>query len=363
MKRMLQPQMLLAIVLLLLSACGLPAQPAAVTTALPAVTAAPAIPPATAVSQELPGGLSAAEFATLDSLRKVADYPLYTMRYTAVYDRQAQAQVEAPAASAQEPGWACSLFAALADPQNGLFGRNFDWHYSPVVLLFTDPPDGYASVSMVDIAYLVDAEAAGRLDELPVEARTDLLDAPQWPFDGMNEHGLAVGIAAVPPGNVTPDPDKENINSLSVIRLILDTARDVDEAVAILQSHNIRFGGGPPLHYLVADRSGRAALVEFSQGEIVVIPNEQPWQAATNFLQAEAGDSLGGECWRYDKISAAMETAGGRLGPEEAVSLLGAVSQPNTQWSVVYGLHSGQIAVALGGEYGEVFEFGLRMGE
>jgi hypothetical protein len=33
-----------------------------------------------------------------------------------------------------------------------LFGRNFDYYYSPALLLFTRPPAGYASVSMVDLA-------------------------------------------------------------------------------------------------------------------------------------------------------------------------------------------------------------------
>ena len=35
-----------------------------------------------------------------------------------------------------------------------LLGRNFDWYEHPALILFTDPPDGYASVSMVDISYL-----------------------------------------------------------------------------------------------------------------------------------------------------------------------------------------------------------------
>ena len=58
--------------------------------------------------------------------------------------------------SLHRPPGRCSLFAALGDPENRLFGRNFDWRYSPALLLFTDRPagGGYASVSMVDIAYL-----------------------------------------------------------------------------------------------------------------------------------------------------------------------------------------------------------------
>ena len=49
---------------------------------------------------------------------------------------------------------------------------------------------------------------------------------------------------------------------------------DYDKALAILDRYNIDFQGGPALHYLVADRSGEAALVEFYQGERIVHDND-----------------------------------------------------------------------------------------
>jgi choloylglycine hydrolase len=125
----------------------------------------------------------------------------------------------------------------------------------------------------------------------------------------------------------------------------------VNEAVDILSSYNIDFGGGPPLHYLVADRTGRAALVEFFQGEMVVLPNQAPWHLATNFLRASAGESAQGQCWRYDRIRQGLETAEGTLGAEDAMALLASVAQPSTQWSVVYGLSSGDVTVSMGGSY------------
>ena len=134
------------------------------------------------------------------------------------------------------------------------------------------------------------ATDAHDLADLPLDEREALLNAPFLPFDGLNEHGLAIGMAAVPPGNVPPDPGKETIGSLGIIREMLDHARDVDEALAILQSYNVDMEGGPAIHYLLADRSGRALLVEFYQGEMVVTPNEAAWHQATNFLRAAAGD-------------------------------------------------------------------------
>jgi hypothetical protein len=303
----------------------------------------------------------------------VDDYPLYTMHYYGAYNQRASS-TEGPrwpvSASlpnlhlATPPAWACSLFAALGDADTMLYGRNFDWEYSPAVLLFTDPPDGYASVSMVDIAYLGFAGArAGTLTDLPLVERRALLDAPFLPFDGMNERGLVVGMAAVPPGQMQPDPDKETIGSLGVIRQMLDHASTVDEAVAILQSYNIDFVGGPPIHYLIAGPSGRSALVEFYQGEMVIIPNETDWHLATNFLRASAGESAQGMCWRYDRISQRLEEVEGQMSVQDAVDLLEDVAQEGTQWSVVYEMSTGDVDVTMGRRYDDVHALHLSLAD
>jgi hypothetical protein len=306
-------------------------------------------------------GLSAQDAATLDSLKKVDDYPLYTMRYSGSYDRRASSDgVHRLASASVPPTWACSLFAAMGDANNMLYGRNFDWEYSPAVLLFTSPPDGYASVSMVDIAYLgLGGSNATTLTELPLAERRALLNAPLLPFDGMNERGLAVGMAAVPPGDMKPDPNKETIDSLLVIRKILDQAGSIDEAVAILQRYNINMEGGPPLHYLIADRSGHAILVEFYQGKMVLMPNDRPWHLATNFLRSSVGENAQGQCWRYDKIFSRLTQAEGRLNAQEATSLLANVSQESTQWSIVYEMGTGDVKVSMGRRYSNVHTFHL----
>jgi hypothetical protein len=146
----------------------------------------------------------------------------------------------------------------------------------------------------------------------------------------------------------------------SARRSCLDRAADVGEAVAMFGSYNVDMGNGPPIHYLVADRSGRAALIEFYRGDMVVIDNESPWHQATNFLRASVGDSVEGRCWRYDEIAQRLAETGGRLTARDAVDLLADVSQDITQWSIVYGISTGDINVAMGREYDDVHT--LRLG-
>lgn len=315
--------------------------------------------------------LSEKEIATLSSLEQVDDYPLYIMHYYGTYDHRVSSTQNRwlvnvksnPSLAASPPTWACSLFAALGDADNMLYGRNFDWDHSPAVLLFTDPAGGYASVSMVDIAYLgFEGAEASALTHLPLIERRALLDAPSLPFDGMNERGLAMGMAAVPAGAMPLDPNKKTAGSLEVIRKILDRASNVDEAVAILQNHNITFGN-TPLHYLIADSSGHSVLVEFYQGERVIIPNETPWHLATNFLRASAGEFTEGRCWRYDKMNQHLTEVQGQLDTQNALDLLESVAQANTQWSIVYGMNSGNISVVMKQKYDNLHTFHLNLTE
>ena len=381
-QKLLQHIICIASIPCLLVGCSAPA--ISPTPVLPTVSATrPSIPsiaiptppptssPATAPTEKnRVDGLSDEEVATLSSLEQMDDYPLYTMHYYGAYNQRAfSAEGVQWLVSVNPPNpnlmvllsaWACSLFAALGDASNMFYGRNFDWEYSPAVLLFTDPPVGYASVSMVDIAYLGFGETrVGTLTDLPLIERRALLDTPFMPFDGMNEHGLVVGMAAVAGSEMPYDGDKETIDSLMVIRKMLDLAHDVDEALAILQSYNIRWGGGPPLHYLIADPSGRSVLVEFYEGEIVMIPNETSWHLATNHLRATADEAGYSGCWRYDKIHQRLTETEGWLTTQGAIDLLAEVSQEGTQWSIVYGMSTGDVNVTMGRQYDNLHTFHL----
>jgi choloylglycine hydrolase len=120
---------------------------------------------------------------------------------------------------------------------------------------------------------------------------------------------------------------------------------------------------GVPIHYLIADRSGRSVLVEFYD-EMVVIPSVFPWQLATNHLRVNVPAGAPSGCWRYDRIEQRMTAGGGDLTSQQASDLLKSVSQSGeypTQWSIVYGIESGQIRIVMGRNFDDpvYFQFDL----
>lgn len=303
------------------------------------------------------------EERTLASLKRISDYPLYELRYYGDYGFEDYIQQGATPTSLsqwEDNEFLCSCFAALGDPQSRVFGRNFDWYPSPALVLFTNPPDGFASVSMVDLRYL-----GYRLDFTPEDDPQHLKQAPYFPFDGMNEYGLAVGMMAVPHAEGGNDPAKTTIGDLELIRYMLDYARDVPEAVKGIAQFNVDFGS-VPVHFLIADAAGNAAVIEYLDGLPVVIPKANPWQVSTNFiLEEEKPQGASSPCWRYTTVYQALEQLKGKASSEQAMDLLAKVSQgggeTSTRWSVVYDLSNRAFDLVMDRAFDQVLHF--RLGE
>ena len=299
--------------------------------------------------------------STLGSLARIDDYPIYTMRYEGPYIRVDAFKQEYGATSAAtfpSAAWACSLFAAVGDSGQPLMGRSFEWEYSPLLLVFLEPEDGHRSVMSVDIAYLVDEAIVDRLDEAPADQLIPLLHAPFLTFDGMNEQGLAIGMASVDYECGYPtDPDKRDVGDLRLMREVLENAATVAEALSFLDGINPVSQGGPNTHYLIADASCHAALIEYHQGEMHVFESskEAPWQMGTNFPVVLAGGNPRGRCPRYALIEETLSSCVGDLTLSDAAGLLEGVSSEITQWSVVYDLRERMFYLAAG----RAFESGV----
>ena len=131
---------------------------------------------------------------------------------------------------AMPPGPCCSCFA-LRRGRGALFGRNSDFlteleeHNANCLYRFSD--GGYSFVGNT----------------------TSFLQME----DGVNQFGLAAGLTSVP-----PNPPRPGLNAGLTLRLLLESCRDVPQALALLRQLPVS-----SCHTLVlADRAGRIALAE-----------------------------------------------------------------------------------------------------
>lgn len=164
----------------------------------------------------------------------------------------------------------CSSFTAVTPSGDILFARNYDFDKTNVCLTFTDPKDGrHKSFSSVDLNYIgmdVNKDVDGFM------SKVTCLAAPFVPLDGINDAGVSCGIYMSYQGGEgtdgtvatdQADKSKQNITSTTMLRLVLDYADDVDEAVELIKKYNLHDSANTSFHYMVADASGKSAILEW----------------------------------------------------------------------------------------------------
>lgn len=314
------------------------------------------------------------------SLKKVDDYPLYTMQYYGDYhfneflkkgakdDKELEEFImKSLTACGNTPdsrgikGAACSAFSCVNTNNETIFGRNFDFDYTPALILYTNPTDAdaYASVSMVNLSF-----AGYNKDNLPdnILNRLKLLAAPYLPFDGMNEKGVSMALLSVPSAEPEVLEGRPYLNTTTAIRLVLDYAANTDEAVELLKKYNIYFSAGTKCHYIIADKSGKSVVVEYFNSKMVATPKLGNWQAVTNHILCDPERSADGDTSipRYETISKILTENSGKVTEAEAMKILENVQIPDrTLWSAVYNNTSGKIKISMGRNYNKVHEFSI----
>ncbi len=166
----------------------------------------------------------------------------------------------------------CSSFTCTTEDGANLFGRNYDFSKTNTCLVFTDADESlgrHATFSTVDLQFLgldVNSNVSGLINDITC------LAAPYAPLDGMNDAGVSCGIYMSYQGDDTvvatsQTTDKPDITSTTMLRMILDYADDVDEAVSLIQQYDLHDSANTSYHYMVADASGKSAILEWIPGE------------------------------------------------------------------------------------------------
>lgn len=168
----------------------------------------------------------------------------------------------------EESEIACSSFTAQTKDGDAIFARNYDLDQTNAMIVYTEGGgERHATVSSVDLKFLgVKPEA----NSLTLKDKASLLAAPYAPLDGMNDKGVSVGIYMTYQGKETvatdQNTDKPDITSTTLLRLILDYADDLDEAIEIAKKYDLHDSAKTSYHYMVADKSGRSAILEWVKG-------------------------------------------------------------------------------------------------
>jgi len=259
----------------------------------------------------------------------------------------------------------CSTISARTPEGETVFGRNFDWNHCNALIMQSKPPTGYASISTVNMDF-IQTSAGFLLDLLPDNIKT--IAALYAPLDGMNEKGLCVAVNMISDNTtIEQNSNKPDITTTTAIRLLLDKAANVEEAIALLQQYDMHASMGMMVHFAISDVSGKSVAVEYINNEMVV--TETP--VLTNFYVSEGkkygiGSAQSHE--RYDILTKVLFD-NDNITTEQMKNALDSVSKDNfneyeaTEWSIIFNQTSGEVTYYHRENYQNGYTFDIKGGD
>ena len=239
-----------------------------------------------------------------------------------------------------------SYQAAKADGDGFWYGRNYDYFKNPTLVTVSHPKKGYASIAVSDMSHF-----GYSLEKLPVSfgAKLNCLAAIYAPVDGVNEKGLCTSIMALPKQASQQDTPKHDVGTTIIMRLWLDRCATVREALALLETVDVRHDAavGSGYHYMVADATGDCAVVEFDKEDgwkTMIVRKREGANSmlVTNHLLSEkyyttepdpaVGNPHSKSWWRYETAGAYLQEHSGVLTLDEAQQCLSLVHWKDLVW-------------------------------
>lgn len=175
----------------------------------------------------------------------------------------------------------------------------------------------------------------------------------EFPTGGMNEKGLVVELMWLD-NTKYPAPDQRPaISVLQWIQYQLDNCATIEEVIETDKILRIATVGTTPLHYLVADRNGNAATIEFLDGNLKVhrgdalifpVLANDTYQESLGYINSTSSLSESYSSGsRFVRACSMIRSYNGAKTKIPAVdysfNILDEVSQGDfTKWSIVYDL-------------------------
>lgn len=257
-------------------------------------------------------------------------------------------------------GYGCSSFCTQSSDGDTIFGRNFDMdsnHSESYLIVHTKPENGYESYSTVNLKFI-----GITIPKNPIDDTSPLLLTPYIPHDGINSAGLAICVLQLDFSEIHESGANVDMTSTTIIRNVLDNAKNVDEAIEIFKNCNLNTDGYA-YHYMVGEASGKSAVIEFVDNEIIVEYKTDDIQVCANtyvtdegiafYKDANSADSIN----RMNAIINSAKASNFNMTVENAFSALKAASNSNTRWSIVYNLTDKTMDIAINANFNKNFSF------
>ena len=259
-------------------------------------------------------------------------------------------------------GYPCSTFC-LDKGEHLVFGKNLDW-IQDVGFVFINKRGVQKTAT---IAWNVDNLATWTSKYGSITFNQIGCD---WPFGGVNETGLVVEMMAVDRAEFPLFDERPIINGLQWIQYQLDNFSRIEQIIASDSQLRILSIKNPPpgsllWHYLVCDKTGNCASIEFINGKLVYRTKEtMPVKVLTNSTYTDSIDFLHEDqkgnlpidqgnfsLFRFVKVAEMLEAYKPQSSPsavDYSLKILSNVKTPvgakmlgepiYTQWSIVYDI-------------------------
>ncbi len=238
----------------------------------------------------------------------------------------------------------CSTLS-VKGKDNYLFGRNFDWQECHAMIVMSHSPHAYASISTVNMDFISSGTAID-LNKLPTQLRAAI--SLYAPLDGMNEKGLCVSVNMIQDlSTIEQNTSKPDLTTTTAVRLLLNQAASVDEAVALLEQYDLHASMNMMIHFALSDTTGKSVVVEYIDNEMVITNTP----VVTNFYLSE-GEKFGigtkQSHERYQILMDAIQNSSIQT-MNDVKNAMDSVSKDNfgefesTEWSVVFNQSTGEV--------------------
>lgn len=235
------------------------------------------------------------------------------------------------------PASACTTFC-LRDGGRIVFGKNYDWSVG----------DGLLVVNKRGVARKADADGDPRPASWTSKYGSVTFNqyGRDFPSGGINEKGLTIELMWLEGSRYPAADARPAVDVLQWIQYNLDNHATVAEVLKA--DKTLRIAGSTPLHYLVADRQGQVATVEFLDGRMVAHTGQElPVAALANDPYADSLSEGADSRSRFGRASRRVRgfEADGTDAVAYAFDTLDQVAAPNgyTKWSIVYEVDRGRV--------------------